>query len=64
MIKFKPGDIVSWWPGDTDYPSTVELIQPVEYGWRVNYAEDPISEDWDVLEEELIPTLIGWEKLG
>jgi len=61
MAKFNPGDIVSWYPGDTDYPSTVELIQPVEYGWRVNYFDDPIDEDWDVPESELVET--KWGKL-
>lgn len=48
-----PGDIVEWWPRDTDYPSWVELIKPLgpddgypEGSWRVNYFREPIETEW------------------
>lgn len=57
---YRPGSIVNWWPYDSDYPSKVELIEPLgeEDGfylpyWRVNYAYSPIETDWNVPEEEL-----------
>lgn len=43
---YQPGNIIYWWRGNTDYPSIVELIQPVEKGWIVNYAYISIDEDW------------------
>lgn len=50
-----PGDICKWYPGESDYPSLVELIQPTEDGgWYVNYLNEPIDEDWKVDNADLV----------
>lgn len=56
-MSLNPGDIVYWWPGETDYPSIVELIKPLgedddypEGSWRVRYAAQrwwKSKDEWD-----------------
>lgn len=51
---FTIGKVYLWWPGNTDYPSTVVLVKQVsDSTWLVNYATEPDKEDWEVPEIEL-----------
>lgn len=56
MNEFREGQIVLWWPGNTDYPSVVELIERSDENetvWIVNYPRDMADWDWSVSESEL-----------
>jgi hypothetical protein len=56
----QPGAMARWYPGQSDYPSTVVLIARVgDDRWRVAYGRDgrptePDGPDWVVEAEELL----------
>jgi hypothetical protein len=55
---FEVGDICSWYPGESDYPSIVVLLfkpEPDKPTWRVTYANPEDAEfSWVVDESELV----------
>lgn len=51
---FQIGMTVKWYPGNTDYPSLVILLDKDDEGnWLVAYANDGTSEKWQVPESDL-----------
>ena len=55
---FVGGENVRWYPGDSDYPSNVRIIKPVEEApgkWWVTYSSNRFdSPPWIVKETELV----------
>jgi hypothetical protein len=60
-MKYYPGDIIKWYPKESDYPSIVELIKPLgpddgypKGSWRVQYFDrDEDDTEWVIPASEM-----------
>lgn len=47
-FRRRAGDIFMWYPNDSDYGSKVKITGFSATGVNVNYAVEPIDNDWEI----------------